>query len=81
MKAISHQADTDLVVGRHRSLAKKSRLAVERSSERAPTANGPPKLPRAKPRRPGNWGLDEALLEIAEIWRDVHGHPHFPPTS
>ena len=83
MKAIiaRNKVDTDLIVGHHRSAAKKSHPAVERSSERVPTANGPAKLPRAKLRRPRNWGLDEALLEIAEIWRDVHAHPHPLPKS
>jgi hypothetical protein len=41
-----------------------------------------PKLPKAKQRVVKNYGLEEALLKIAEIWRDVHARRRtFPPKT
>jgi hypothetical protein len=40
-----------------------------------------PKLPKAKRRVQQNRGLEEALLEIAEIWHDAHTHRRSCPSK
>jgi hypothetical protein len=72
--------------GRHRRSAKKPRPAAAAGSspEYASIARRKPlrasKLPKAKLRPPEHYGLDDALLEIAEIWRDIQTRRR-PPKS
>jgi hypothetical protein len=72
--------------GRHRRSAKKPRpRAAGRSAQYASIAHRKPlrasKSPKAKLRPPEHCGLDDALLEIAEIWRDIETRRRVPPKS
>ena len=70
---------------RDRRLSKKPRSAAGSSSARASPASGASsrasKLPKVKLRSQENCGLDEALLKIAEIWKDIQAHRRLPPKS
>jgi hypothetical protein len=76
----SYERSSDF--SRRRRLAKKSRPAAE-TSERVSAASGASsrgsKLPKAKLRSQENRGLDEALSEIAEIWKDIEARRRSPP--
>jgi hypothetical protein len=79
----SHERSSDY--RRDKRLPRKPRPAAGSPSGRASPAGGAPsratKLPKVKLRSEEGCGLDEALLKIAEIWKDIQAHRRVPPKS
>jgi hypothetical protein len=75
-----HERSSDY--SRRRRPAEKPRPVAETSgrvSAASGTVSRAAKSPKAKLRSRENYGLDEALSKIAEVWKDIEAHRRAPP--